>query len=381
MGSHSAPTKNRGLWLSSFDKPLELVELPVPDATAGSVVAKVLDTVVFPYAEDIHTGKLPVFNLSLPLVPHPSHIGRVHSVGSDAILVKPGDLVFFSAAIYARDDPTVNIIQGHHGGEGTRGHKLMNGEWRDGALQEYQKVPLENIFVLDKDRLCGQLGYTPADLHEISFYTIGVGAVLEGAKLVAGETIVLGPATGTYGGIASDVALAIGANVIAIGRSEAKLAKLQKQLGNHERFSYVVMTGDDEVDAAAIRKASPDGRGVQVFNDWASGSLTGSPFFLAALQAVLPEGRVVLSGAPSGSITIPYTLVMHKNISITGKIMVTRAGIDLTIRMVNSGLLKLGKHGGSSHKVYKLEEHHEAFQDAKENSGFRVYTDIAPNAW
>ncbi|KAJ0125850.1 Uncharacterized protein HZ326_31045 [Fusarium oxysporum f. sp. albedinis] len=151
---------------------------------AGSVVVKVLNTVIFPYAEDIHTGKLPVFNLSLPLVPHPSHIGRVHSVGSDAILAKPGDLVFFSAAIYARDDPSVNIIQGHHGGEGTRGRKLMNGEWRDGALQEYQRVPLENVFVLDEDRLCRQLGYTPADLHEISFYTIGAGAVLEGAKLL-----------------------------------------------------------------------------------------------------------------------------------------------------------------------------------------------------
>ncbi|EXA29865.1 hypothetical protein FOVG_18699 [Fusarium oxysporum f. sp. pisi HDV247] len=359
MGSRSAPTRNRALWLSSFDKPLELVELSALEATAGSVVVIVLNTVIFPYAEDIHTGKLPVFNLSLPLEPHPSHIGRAHSLGSDAILAKPGDLVFFSAAIYARDDPSVNIIQGHHGGEGTRGRKLMNGEWRDGALQEYQKVPLENIFVLDEDRLCKQLGYTPADLHEISFYTIGVGAVLEAAKLAAGETIVLGPATGTYGGITSDVALALGANVIAIGRSEGKLAQLQKQLGNHERFSYVVMTGDDQVDAAAIRKASPDGRGVEVFNDWA----------------------VVLSGAPSGSITVPYTLVIHQNIKIIGKVMVTRAGIESTIKMVNSGVLKLGNRGGSSHKVYKLEEHPEAFEDAKKNSGFRVYTDIAPNAW
>ncbi|PCD25915.1 hypothetical protein AU210_012349 [Fusarium oxysporum f. sp. radicis-cucumerinum] len=361
MGSRSAPTRNRALWLSSFDKPLELVELSVHRPRSNSWL-KALNTVIFAYAEDIHTGNLPVFNLSLPLVPHPSHIGRVHSVGSDAMLAKPGNLVFFSAAIYARDDPSVNIIQGHHGGEGTRGHKLMNGEWRD-------------------DRLCKQLGYTPADLHEISSYTIGVGAVLEAAKLATGETIVLGPATGTYGGITSDVALALGANVIAIGRSEGKLAQLQKQLGNHERFSYVVMTGDDQVDAAAIRKASPDGRGVEVFNDWASGNLEGSPFFLAALQAVLPEGRVVLSGAPSGSITVPYTLVMHQNIKIIGKAMVTRAGIESTIKMVNSGVLKLGKRGGSSHKVYKLEEHHEAFEDAKKNSGFRVYTDNAPNAW
>lgn len=377
----NTPIKNRALWLSSFDNPLELIELPVPEATAGSVIVKVLNTVVFPYAEDIHQGRLPVFNLTLPLVPHPSHIGRVHAIGSDAVLAKTGDLVFFSAPIFARDDPDVSIIQGHHGGEGSRGRKLMQGEWRDGALQQYQKVPLENVFILNEDRLCNQLGYTPADLHEISFYSISAGALCEAAELRAGETIALGPATGTYGGITSDLALALGANVIALGRNKDNLARLAKQLGNHERFSYVVMTGDDDADAAAIRKASPDGRGVEVYNDWASGTLTGSPYFSAAIRAARPEGRVVLSGAPSGTIAVPYTLVMHQNIRIIGKVIVSRSGIDLTIKMVNSGVLKLGKRGGSSHDVYSLEQHHEAFQQAKEKSGFRVYTDIAPNPW
>ena len=379
MNSH-APIRNSALWLSSFDKPLELVDLPVPEATAGSVVVKVLNTVVFPYAEDIHQGRLPVFNLTLPLVPHPSHIGRVHAVGPDAVLTKPGDLVFFSAPISARDDPDVCIIQGHHGGEGSRGIKLMQGEWRDGSLQQYQKVPLENVFILNEDRLCNQFGYTPADLHEISFYTISAGALCEAAELRAGETIIVGPATGTFGGITSDLALALGANVIAIGRNKDSLERLAKQLEHHERFSYVVMTGDDEADAAAIRKASPDGRGAEVYNDWASGALTGSPYFSAAIRAVRPEGRVVLSGAPSGTIAVPYTLVMHQNLKIIGKVIVSRFGIDLTIKMVQSGVLKLGKRGGSTHKVYSLEDHHEAFHQAKTN-GFRVYTNIAPNPW
>ncbi|KEZ45382.1 hypothetical protein SAPIO_CDS2214 [Scedosporium apiospermum] len=352
MNSH-APIRNSALWLSSFDKPLELVYLPVPEATAGSVVVKVLNTVVFPYAEDIHQGRLPVFNLTLPLVPHPSHIGRVHAVGPDAVLTKPGDLVFFSAPISARDDPDVGIIQGHHGGEGSRGIKLMQGEWRDGSLQQYQKVPLENVFILNEDRLCNQFGYTPADLHEISFYTISAGALCEAAELRAGETIIVGPATGTFGGITSDLALALGANVIAIGRNKDSLERLAKQLEHHERFSYVVMTGDDEADAAAIRKASPDGRGAEVYNDWASGALTGSPYFSAAIRA---------------------------NLKIIGKVIVSRFGIDLTIKMVQSGVLKLGKRGGSTHKVYSLEDHHEAFHQAKTN-GFRVYTNIAPNPW
>lgn len=380
MNSDKTPLTNRALWLSSFDKPLELIDLPVPTATPGSAVVKVLNTVLFPYAEEIHEGKLTVFNLQLPLVPHPSQIGRIHAVGPDAVTAKPGDLVFFSAPVSARDDPEVSIVQGHHGGEGPRGRALMQGEWRDGALQQYQKVPLENVFVLDEGRLCGQLGYTPADLHEISFYGMAAGSLCEAAGLRAGETVLIGPATGTYGGITSDMALAMGANVIAMGRNKDLLEGLARKLGHHERFSYVVMTGDDAADAAAILKASPKGRGVEVYNDWAPAAVEGSPFFSAAIQTVRPEGRVVLSGAPSGHIRVPYTLVMHKNIRMIGKVIVGRGGIEQTIKMVESGLLKLGKRGGSTHDVYALEDHHEAFVKAK-SCGFRVYTDISPNPW
>lgn len=375
------PTQNRGLWLSSFSSPLELIHLPIPEVTSGSVVVKVFNTVLFPYAEDIHAGRLSVYNLSLPMVPHPSHIGRVHAVGPDAVLLKPGDLVYFSAPISARDDSDVMIIQGHHGGEGPRGRKLMQGEWRDGALQQYQKVPLENLFLLDEDRLSKQLGYTPAELHEISFYTFGIGALVEAAKLQAGETVLIGPATGIYGGIASEVALALGANVIAIGRNKEKLELLGQKLGNSDRFRYVAMTGDVDADTAAIRKATPGGRGVEVYNDWASGSLNGSPFFAAAIRAVRPRGRVVLSGAPAGSIEVPYTLVMHQNIKIIGKIAMERDGILLTIRMANSGVIRLGKRGGATHAVYGLEEHQKAFHEAAQKGGFKSYVNIVPNPW
>lgn len=380
MNSDKAPLRNRALWLSSFDKPLELIDLPVPTSTPGSAVVKVLDTVLFPYAEEIHEGKLTVFNLQLPLVPHPGQIGRILTVGPDAVTAKPGDLVFFSAPISARDDPEVSIVQGHHGGEGPRGRALMQGEWRDGALQQYQKVPLENIFILDEGRLCRQLGYTPADLHEISFYGMAAGSLCEAAGLRAGETVLIGPATGTYGGITSDMALAMGANVIAMGRNKGLLEGLARKLGHHERFSYVVMTGNEAADAAAILEASPKGRGVEVYNDWAPSAVEGSPFFSAAIQTVRPGGRVVLSGAPSGHIKVPYTLVMHKNIRIIGKVIVERGGIEQIIKMVESGLLKLGKRGGSTHDIYALEDHHEAFVKAK-SCGFRVYTDIAPNPW
>lgn len=380
MGEQSSES-NRALWLSSFSSPLELIDLPIPEASAGSVVVKVLNTVIFPYAEDIHKGHLPVFNLALPLVPHPSHIGRVHAVGPDTVTLKPGDLIYFSAFITARDDQNVFMIQGHHGGEDPNAKKLMQGEWRDGSLQQYQKIPLENAFVLDSDRLCDHFGYTPADLHEISFYAMGVGAICEAGQVRASETVLIGPATGTFGGVSTEVALNLGANVIAIGRSERKLDILKKQLGNHERLQTIVMTGDEAADVAAIRAATPRGRGVDVYNDWASGALSGSPFFATAIQTVKNKGRVVLSGAPSGSINVPYAFVMHQNISITGKLGVDREGINLTISLVESDVIRLGTHGGATHALYGLEEHEEAFKAAKSTGGFKVYHDITPNPW
>ena len=72
---------------------------------------------------------------------------------------------------------------------------------------------------------------------------------------------------------------------------------------------------------------------------------------------------------------------MHKNIKIIGKETVKRGGIELIIKMVNSGVISLGTRGGSIHTIYGLEDHHEAFERAKHSSGYRVYTDVAPNPW
>lgn len=179
-----ASVTNRGLWLSSFSSPLELIDLPFPDLVpTGSVVVKVLDTTIMPYSDDIHKGVFPQLKLQTPLVPQPSHVGHVHAVGSDAVTLKPGDLVYFHPFVTARDDADVKIIQGHTGGENPKAKKLAQGEWRDGSLQQYQRVPLENVFVLDENHLCKELGYTYADLQELPYYTMAVGALCEAACL------------------------------------------------------------------------------------------------------------------------------------------------------------------------------------------------------
>lgn len=378
--TRSTPKTNRAVWLSSYTSPAQIVELPMPAAGPGSAVVQVIGTYIPPYTREIHNGTLSLFNLFLPLVPNPSHIGRVCSTGPDAVKLKPGDLVFFSPWIKARDDRTVSIIQGHHGGEGPKGLKLMQGEWRDGSLQQYQKVPLEGLFLLNETRLCGELGYRPVELQDITLHSMAYAALIEAGKMKAGDTVIIGPSTGTFSATAVELALLLGANVVALGRNKEGLGRLANQLGDPDRLQLVVMTGNAEKDTAAILNATPDGEGAEVFNDWSSSTLQTAPYFLAAFGAVKMDGRVVLSGAPSANVAFPYTLAMHKNISVVGKMMSSCEAVEATIKLITSGILKVGEKGGAKVTTFSLEDHLEAEEYAANHGSWKNYTYVMPNS-
>lgn len=372
---------NRALWLESFSSPASVIDLPVPTATPGSAVVRILATFIVPYARLAHEGKIAALGLTPPLVPNPTSIARIHATGPDAVRLQPGDLVYVDATIAARDDPSVKIMQGHHAGEyHDRSIKLTQGEWRDGALQQFQRVPLENCAPLDEARLCQQLRYTPAELAAIPLYHVAGGAVLEAAELRAAETIVVGPAGGSFGGAAVEIALAVGANVIALGRSEQKLAEMRRRLNAGDRFSYVVMTGDVDADVAAILAKTERGAGAEVFNDWTPAAMERPPYFDAAVRALKSGGRVVLSGGSSGSAAVPYTLAVHKGLKIMGQWMSNRHMLDRVISMVTSGLLKIGVESGAKVATFSLDEHEEAIAHAEKNGGWRDYTLVTPNS-
>lgn len=221
---------NRGLWIESFSQPLKAVPLPVLLATTGSVITQVLASPIPSYAHLVHNGTLKLPNFPLPCVPNPNGVGRVHAVGNDAVRVKPGDLVHVDSSIRARDAPNVMIMSGHIGGQIDGGKKLIQGEWRDGTLQRYHKSPLENIYPLDEKRLCGEHGYSIGMLAVIPFYAVAAGAIIEVADVKVAETVIVGPSGGAFGRIAVELALAVGANVVALGRSEAKLQAMKTRL-------------------------------------------------------------------------------------------------------------------------------------------------------
>lgn len=379
--SSSDKIKNRGLWIESFSQPLEVVPLPVPSATTGSVVTQVLATSIPSYTHLVHNGTLKLPNFPLPCVPNPNGIGRVHAVGDDAVRVKPGDLVYIDSTVRARDDPNVMIMSGHIGGQLDAGKKLIQGEWRDGTLQQYHKSPLENIYPLDEKRLCGELGYSASILAAIPFYAVAAGAIIEAADLKVAETVIVGPSGGAFGGLAVEIALAVGANVIALGRSEAKLEAMKDKLGSPPQLSYVVMTGDTETDTAAILRQTPNGAGAEVYNDWTPGELAGpAPYLSAAVRVLKRGGRVILSGGSSANLPVPYAYVGMQDIQIKGKWMCSKKTLEQVIRMIEQARLRIGLESGSELAEFTLDEHDQAIEHARRYSGWRSYTVLLPNA-
>lgn len=189
----------------------------------------------------------------MPLVPGASAIGRVATVGPDATLLKPGKLVFVDCTVRGRDDATAVFLSGIHEGYSEGSRALMRGEWKDSTYAEYAKVPLETCEVLDERKLCWKMGYEIGDLAYMATMLVPYGG-LQDIGLKAGETVIVSPATGAFGGAAVLVALAMGAKVIAMGRNVETLGKIKKR---SERIETVAITGDVHKDSEALRSFGP----------------------------------------------------------------------------------------------------------------------------
>lgn len=93
----------------STQEPLEIVERPVPEAKAGSVLVKVAASNVLPYLKNVLNGTIP-YVLAPPFTPSSSCIARVCSVPPDATILEKGQLVLCDITVRARDDPENMIL-------------------------------------------------------------------------------------------------------------------------------------------------------------------------------------------------------------------------------------------------------------------------------
>jgi NADPH:quinone reductase-like Zn-dependent oxidoreductase len=374
--SNNLPATFKGLQFSSSTEPPSIVELPTPAPAAGSVILRPLYANIVSYSKDVFCNGNPRgYNYPLPMVPGTNAICRIAAPAPDTPHLKPGMLVFASGVLRPRDNPfALPLLQGIHMGASPESEAIMKGEWRNGCWAELVKVPAETVHILNEQILTKQLGYNIEDLGFISTLAVAYGG-LNDVSLKPGETVIVAPATGNFGSAAVFVALAMGAGkVIAMGRSQEKLKDVLN--GTGDRVAIVPISGDVEADTAAVQAHGP----IDVYFDISPPSAAKSTHIAASISALRPQGRMCIMGGIKGDISFPYPMLMFKRLTIMGTFMYTREQADELIRLVEMGILPIGKRGRVEVTgKFPLEKWEEAFQNAYDQMGPRKAAYFVPN--
>lgn len=269
--------------------------------------------------------------------------------------------------VRARDDPNVQFLWGAgvFGGNAAA-QELMEREWRLGMYAEYTRAPLENCFPLNEALLMGDpssggLGYSMADLAGLMRHAVTYGG-LRGINLQPGETIIVAPATGIYSGSAVEVASAMGAKVIAVSRN---IEGLKKLAAANSRVVPMQVKGNVEEDLASLKKFGT----IDAYIDISPFGANESTHVRSCLMAVRQYGRVSLMGVVMKDIAIPYVLAVMNNLTIRGQYMYEKQDVLGLIKLIETGVLKLGKAAGEELVgEFALEDHEKAFDVASQHT-------------
>ncbi|KAI1749085.1 alcohol dehydrogenase [Xylaria castorea] len=352
--------------------------VPIPTVELGSALVKLDTSLVHSNVAHIFKADHSMFQLPYPIIPGSFGIGRIAALGPDAMTLQEGQLVMVSSFIRARDDPSVSVIRGVFAGWTPASQHLYKMFARNGFFAEYMPTPLENIYRLDEARLLGSpqvggLGYTTGELVVLSANAI-VYASMRSIALQPGERVIVTPATGHYSTAAVDVAVALGARVVAASRSAAGLARLKETYP--DAVETVQLTGDIKTDGIALGAFGP----IDAIVDVSPPAATGATNLVAALSVLRDKGRLTLvGGREDETLPIPYLKAMVNSWTIKGSYMYSREDLEGVVRLAEVGLMKLGKKAGHVvHGVYSLDDFLQAIDKAVEMAGPGTLVYIKP---
>jgi threonine dehydrogenase-like Zn-dependent dehydrogenase len=371
----SLPETCKAAVLYEYGQDLRIESIPTPKPVYGAVVVKIESSMIYgPWKKTIFGGKASMFSYPTPYVPGGTAIARVAAVGPDTTTLKPGQLVLTDYFIRARDNPDgVQFLRCGSTMGNPGAIKLASDLHHNGTWAEYQVVTHENCHPLDEKRFLGSpadggLGYKSAQLGIMVFQSICYSGLCD-IGLKAGETIVILPATGVFGGCAVEVASAMGARVVAGGRNVKALEKLAQTLSN---VKTVQLTGEVEADAAAITACYGP---VDTYFDISNPTMPNTNHMSSGFASLTTYGRACMMGGLRTNIPLNNGLCVAKSLTIKGRFMYEREHVRDLIKLAATGALKLGSIDISE---FKLEDWKEAVDVAEDTHGWGKVVCLCP---
>jgi alcohol dehydrogenase len=313
---------------------LGLEDVVLPEVRPGTVRLRMEAVPILSYLGDYAAGKLPYWYPAGTFTPGTNGVGIVEAVGSDVYHFAVGQRAFVHPHLVAAENAAepAQVLIGLTGISPDSGPMLA--AWGDGTLSQQVLMPASVLAPLDG------IGSLPAErLASLGKFGVPLGGLLRG-RLSPGETLVVNGATGYFGSAAVLLGLALGAEqVIAAGRSAETLDRLRAAGG--ARVRTVILTGDAETDAKAIKNAA-GGRGPHLAFDQV-GRASDAASTLAALKSLQRGGRLVLMGSMTTPLPIAYGELMANDWEVIGNFMYRPGAFRTLVSLVRSGLLDLDK--------------------------------------
>jgi len=324
--------------LPAIGAPLRLAERPIPQPGPGEVRVRVQACGVCGSDVFLQKGGFGAA-VSLPMVPGHEAAGTVDALGDGVEGLAVGAPVALYYITTPPDDPWAA-----RGRPNISPNVTRMGVDVDGAFAEYVVRPAASLIVPP----------APVPPQVLAVLTDAVATPLHGLKRVAklqpGETlVVLG--IGGLGSNAVQLGKAMGARVIAVTRSEAKL-RLARELGADEAVPA------DDGDPVAAVKALTGGHGPDVVIQCVGSAAVDEQ----AIAMGGPGGRVVLIGASLDHFKARAVDIFWRELAVLGSRGYIPDDIRDAIDLYLDGTLKVDHLVGS---VRPLEEADRALEDLR----------------
>lgn len=318
------------------EKPMSIEERPVPVVGPKEVLVKVAACGVC--RTDLEylrgegaTPKPP------PIILGHEPSGIVESVGAEVSGIKVGDRVIVVASV-----PCLACDNCRGGRENLCLNMVVIGADCDGAFAEYVVAPEQAVYRLPDD----------LPLEESAVITDAVAAsyhaVYDIANVGQGDTVAIYGASGGLGLVCVQLAHALGATVVGIGRKRWKLDRA-KELGASVTLST------EEVDRVSKEVKRVTGGGADISID-----VTGIPSMMEeAVKCTRPGGKVVELGFSFHKFELYINRLMWNELKIMGSKNYNSKDMPTILSLVQKGVVSLEKL--VSHR-FKLHEINEAYQ-------------------